>query len=368
MRYRKKIQRFFIFILSVHVIQISCHKDYENPIESGTFTSYDWNISTPEEQGLDSEILSRAMAEAKEMNFITSLLIVKDGYLVAEAYYKNSLDKDHVWDVRSVTKSFVSALIGITLKEGYIESLNQTLDHFFPEYFTDLVDPRKKEITIRDLLTMTSGYPSDAAMDTLAPYGLNNIGDIFYLPLQSDPGEEFRYSSHSTHLLSGIITKASGMNTGTFAKRYLFDPLQISPGYWAEDLYGIPYGGAGMYLTPRDMARFGYLYLKNGSVEGREILSTTWVSESFQNHAGGDWTWAVMDEGGYGYLWWRWKIGDYQTYMAIGYAGQFIILIPQFDMVVVNTASFPKTVEEANQQYVLFFELFANSILQAVNE
>ncbi len=342
----------------------ACNK---NPVESDEFVSFEWPVSSPEEQGFDPEMFSRALEEAKNRTFIFSLVVVRHGYLVSEYYrWTDYYNRNDPWMVRSMTKSFISALIGIAIEHGYIDSVGQHVLDFFPEYVTPSLDPRKQDMTIEDLLTMKSGLPSDGSADTLLSGQYDFIKDILECPLIDDPGEDFHYSSIGAHLLSGILTKASGMNTRDFADQYLCEPLGISIPYWDADPQGYPYGGSGMRLMPRDMARFGLLYLQNGSIDGRRILSEAWIRASFQDYEGGDWTWGVLEHVGYGYLWWMADMGDYRIFFALGWSGQYILVIPDLDMVIVTTSNFPFEPEESDLRERSILELVKTYILPAV--
>ena len=360
----KIISRLLLMVFVCHILFFySCRK---NPTESETYESYEWEVSTPEEQGFDGEMLSNAVDEAEGKGFIASLLIVRNGFLVAENYFSGGQSKDEAYSIRSITKSFVSALIGIALKENYIDSLNQRILDFFPEYVTQDMDARKFDITIKHLLTMKAGFDRDENVDPLFDANSHWIKDTIELPLMNDPGDTFCYSTMGTHLLSGIITKATGMSTLSFAEEYLCEPLQISIRVWDQDPQGVYFGGGSMDLTPRDMARFGTLYLMHGSLDGIQILPPEWIEASIRNYTGEERTWGVLEEFGYGYLWWLGKIHDHRIYFAIGYAGQYIINIPDLDMVIVTTSIFPFTSEMADDQATSIMEFIAHHILPAV--
>lgn len=351
-----------LIIIIQSAILVSCRK---TPTESESL--YTWVISTPEEQGLDGEQISAAAEEARENAFILSLLIVRNGYLVSENYYYPEFyNRNTPWIVRSVTKSFVSALVGIAIEEGFISSVEQKILDYYAEYVTEALDPRKRDITIEDLLTMKSGFPSDRNADALFTGQDDFIKDILEMPLMSNPGEEFHYSSVGAHLLSGIITKATGMNTKTFAEKYLCTPLGISIPFWEGDTQGYPYGGSGMDLIPRDMARFGYLYLKNGLLNSAQIVPVSWIESSYQCYAGGDSAWGVVAEVGYGYLWWMGRIREYRIYFAMGWAGQFIIIVPDLEMIIVTTCTYPFSSLEADEQERSVLKLVYYYILPSV--
>ncbi len=298
---------------------------------------YPWPISTPEAQGLDSEIFEFAIHIAEHMPYLYSVLVARNGYLIGERYFHFYTQEDSQ-AIHSVSKSILSALVGIAIDRGYIRSIHQRIMDFFPDYTETVVDPRFFEITVGQLLTMTAGLPPNESFPGFRnPYELemlaspNWIEFIFSHPLNYNPGEEYHYSNADTHLLSVIITRATGMSTKDFADRYLFELLNISVRDWEQDPQGYYTGGFRMYFAPRDLARFGDLYLHNGSIDGRQILSEQWVRDSIRFHI-------PADQFGYGYLWRLYNIFGYNCYFAWGYGGQFILNIPELDMVVVTIA------------------------------
>jgi CubicO group peptidase (beta-lactamase class C family) len=269
-----------------------------------------------------------------------SVLVIRNGYLVAEQYF-NGQDKYDANTIASASKSYIGVLIGIALKENYLTSLDQKMMDFFPEYITPGLDPRKFDITIRHLLTMRAGYLADSTYDHWGQWISSNDWMKFALDvdLVADPGQNWNYSTSSTHLLSGILTKATDMSTREFAEEYLFKPLQISCWYWHKDPHGYYCGGWEMYFSPRDMARFGLLYLNKGFVDGKQIVPAEWVEESIKTHTKLNIKLGVSKKSGYGYLWWLGSDLDYDYYFASGHAGQYILIIPNLDMVIVTTAN-----------------------------
>jgi len=333
-----------------------------------------WSISTPEDQGMDSNILSGADKRINE-NYpnVYSLLIVRHGYLVYEKY-RQGLSKDSYKPVYSVTKSVISALTGIALREKLISSIDQKISDFFPEYFTEVDDIKKREITIRNILTMSAGLETiDSNYE-----GYYSSGDwcayTIKKPLTDNPGEKFVYNTGLPHFLSGLITKTSKISTLDFANKFLFSQIgisiekQVSQKRWDKDQVGYYGGGSGLYLTPVDMAKFGYLYLKNGLWDGKQIIPEEWVRESTKKQItvspGGD----TGDFGDYGYLFWIKNIKDkvhkkdYLTYYALGSGEQKIVIIPDLDMVIIITANLGLTSEDkANTQ-----DIISDYILPAV--
>ena len=300
-----------------------------------------WRISTPAEQGLDPKIVAKAYREAGNIKTIYSLLIVKNGYLVAEKYF-NGKQVDETNNVASVTKSYISALVGIALAEGYIPSLDQKMMDYFPEYASPGLDQEKYKITIRQLLQMRAGYSYDS---TTAYYSdLSSSGDymrfvVVQHPLINPPGSEWNYSSASAHILSGILTKAVGMSLVKFATQYLFDPLDINNRSWERDPQGYYMGGGDMAYTSRDMAKFGYLYLNHGVFGGEQLIPPEWIEESLRAYSSTSYgNLGTFKRIKYGYLWWSADAGKYKINFAWGHGGQFIVIVPKLNMVVVSTA------------------------------
>jgi CubicO group peptidase (beta-lactamase class C family) len=331
--------------------------------QSFTGESYDWPVSSPEAQGLKGDVLRSAFDEAEKKSYMYSLLVVKNGYLVAEAYYhgrnKNTLDL-----IFSATKSVTSALIGIAVQEGRIDSLDQKMMDFFPEYDTPDLDPRKKEITIRHLLTMQSGFEDEAHIGEKVDTASNMITAIITSELRFDPGTDFLYSTDGSHLLSAILARAAGMSTLNYAVKKLFKPLGIRSVYWASNKNGITYGGSGLCLTPRNMARFGYLYLEKGLVDQQQIVPADWIALSVQNHRSYREPWKEMDDVGYGFQWWTGRFGNYPVYFASGFGGQWILNIPDLNMIIVATMNAKTEVRWQHMESLI--PLVSKCILPAV--
>ena len=343
----------FLLIIGF-LLSFSCHK---NPAGYEAYESYPWLVAAPENHGLDHDGLSLAIREAEYMHFLSSLLIVKDGYLVLERYFDDERQQDDGCDVRSVTKSFVSALIGIAIREHHIESLDQKMLDFFPEYVHGGLDARTSDVTIGQLITMTAGYDKDENYPRFDNAG-NHLQQIIELPLKTDPGETFCYSNYGANLLTHILSRATGLDVRLYAHRHLCDPIDISISRWVEDPQGMPYGGYGMHLTPLNMARFGYLYLRNGFLDGKQVVPSQWVEESSQAQSRTD----------YGYLWWLSEFNGNALYMAAGYSGQYIVVIPGFDMVVVTTSSIGKNPEEGTSQQREVWYFITHSVLPAIQQ
>jgi CubicO group peptidase (beta-lactamase class C family) len=329
---------------------------------------YDWPVSSPEAQGIDTRILTNASDHAERLGFMYSLLVIRDGQLIFERYF-NGKDKYYADHTCSTGKSYTSALVGIALRENYLSSLDQKMMDFFPEYATPDIDPRKYDITIRHLLQMRAGYPHEESGDFIdAWYESPDMMEFaINVPLATDLDQTFAYSSHSSHILSGIITKATGMSTYEFAKRYLFDPLGVSVKRWDQDSLGYYFGFGWLWFSPRDMARFGDLYLNNGMIDGQQIVPAEWIEDSTQRYSeNASWFKKHFEDFGYGYQWWLAQGGGYDVYFALGHGGQVIVNVPELNMIIVTTAHWEVSGEVSGVQINAALNLIANFILTPI--
>jgi CubicO group peptidase (beta-lactamase class C family) len=291
-----------------------------------------WRTSTPAEQGMDAQKLADMLDKIQQDQLnLDSLLVIRNGYLVLEKYF-GSFQQDTRHELYSCTKSFISTLVGIALDQGLIAGTEQPILGFFPGKAFANPDPQKETMTLEDLLTMRSGLDWEEGDPTYRAMYVSQDWVKYVLdePMAQPPGTQFLYCSGCTHVLSAIVQKATGMNTLDFAKRNLFEPLGITNLRWDTDSTGIPIGGWGLQITPRDMAKLGYLYLYGGEWDGQQIVSTAWVENATTRHTATDGTM------GYGYQWWIYP--SLEGYTALGRYGQTIFVIPWADLVIVTTA------------------------------
>jgi CubicO group peptidase (beta-lactamase class C family) len=314
----------------------------------------DWPVSTPEEQGLDPMLVAEMYFNAADLDTIYSLLVIKNGYLIAEDYF-NEGSVDQKDRLQSVTKSFTSALVGIALEQGCLSSVDQKMLDFFPEVAGRITDPRKEQITIRDLLKMRAGYPNEeddpALWDGLLSGRYPPLIEEF--PLVSDPGTRFHYSNLTSNWLGIIVDRACGMNLKTYAEENLFSPLDVKAGEWGQDAEGHNNGCGDLHLTARDAAKFGLLYLNDGVYKGNQVIPADWVYDSLQTYSVNE---AFVKKVGhfrdigYGYQWWSADAGKHHVNFAWGHGGQLIVLVDELDMVIVTT-SYPFWLEHNNQSW-----------------
>jgi CubicO group peptidase (beta-lactamase class C family) len=314
----------------------------------------DWQVSTPAEQGLDPMLVAKMYQNAAELETLYSLLVIKNGYLIAEDYF-NEGSVDQKDRLQSVTKSYTSALVGIALEQGCLLSLDQKLLDFFPEVYSKISDPRKEQITIRNMLEMRAGYPneeSDAALwaGLLSGHYPPLLEDF---PLVSDPGTRFHYSNLTSNWLGIIVDRACGMNLKAFAEEHLFSPLEVQAGEWGQDAEGHNNGCGDLHLTARDAAKFGLLYLNNGVYKGNQIVPEAWVDDSLQTYSVNEASVKKVGQFrdiGYGFHWWSANAGEHNVNFAWGHGGQLIVLVDELDMVIITT-SYPFWLEHNDQSW-----------------
>ena len=331
----------------------------------------EWLNSTPEEQGMDSARLQQMVDHIEDEDLdIHSLILVRHGYVVLEEHFDlwqgqsrtQGIDGTHY--LYSVTRSFTSSLVGLAIDNGYIDNTSQTLLSFFPNHTVGNLDERKERITLRDLLTMRTGLPWD---ETSAPFtnpangiyqlNYNMSGGVQFMldrPMEYEPDEVFHYNTGASHLLSGIVQETTNMTSFDFANETLFTPLGIDTFYWLTDRQGVYMGGYDLLLSPLDMAKFGYLFLNNGTWDGEQVISSNWVNESTSTVT------TLSSTRGYAYQWWT--MPDLGVYFAAGLYGQYIFVSPEHDLVAVFTSGYSSGDSDENPS------MFRDFILDAVTD
>lgn len=261
---------------------------------------------------------------------VRSILIARHGYLVFEQYY-NGGSRNELQNIQSMTKSVTSALVGIANRQGLLKLDQKVLD-FFPEIKSPR-DPRAMAITIRHLLTMSSGIREgppgwDKNDGNPALSALNQA-------LDSEPGSKFNYSGYANHVLAAVLVRATHQDFMSYAETNLLRPLGVSKVVWYKDKNGLELGcGSSLWLA-RDFLKFGQLYLDNGSWEGAKLIPAKYVQDSGRTHLSGDFFGTHIT---YGLLWFTDTISGHATYHAKGYGGQYLLIAPDLDLVVLCTS------------------------------
>ena len=267
-----------------------------------------WTTDAPEREGLAPQGLREAVTQIHDGEYVNihALLIARRGSLVLEEYFPGTdgwrgyveFSEDRMHDTRSVTKSVTSLIVGIAIDRGFIDSVDVPMHQFFPEYSEHMTD-EKKQITLRHLLTMTSGLrwdqsgshqsePGSANSEARMENSKDFIGYVLSSEMAEEPGSRFNYNSGCAILLAGVIRRASGMHVDAFADQYLFGPLGIQQREWWKTETGLPQTHAGLRLRPRDLAKIGQLCLDQGIWNVVQVVSANWIDESFKPQFGNE--------------------------------------------------------------------------------
>ena len=337
-----------------------------------------WPTSTPRAEGLDPKVLASFNADiaAGRYGFVDNLLVIRHGKVVYERAYKHDYDRIYAeeaahpgplnandpsgpynyfnpwWHpfyrrgdlhtMQSVTKTITSVVIGVATARGQFPTLETPVLNFFDTTKVANVDDRKRRMTIRHLLTMTSGLDWDEDVPYADPRndssrmeaGFDWVRYTIDRPMAHEPGAVFKYSSGATQLLSHIFRKATGQDIEEYAARHLFTPLGIDRYFWKRSPTGLVDTEGGLYLTPRDVARIMYLFVKNGVWDGKPIVQPEWVKQSLAPSI------AVADGVQYGFKWWLYPYAKGDPRLAwggSGLGGQRPIYFPDYDLLLVLT-------------------------------
>ncbi len=299
-------------------------------------------VATPEEQGMDSNVVSRLFrGSGGENKGLHSLLVVRNGCLVVEAYGPpHHRDRRHY--LNSATKAVLSALVGIAVHDGKLRE-DDLLLSYFADYVSADGDSRRNRISVKHLLTMSSGisWPQSASENASDQMGRSSDWVRFILArsMAAEPGRVTNYSNGDSHLLSAVLQRATGATALDFARERLFEPLGIRDVAWDSDPQGRSIGSAALQMRPIDMARLGSLYLGYGELEMHRLLDREWVEKSLTAHV------KMPTSGGpadYGYYWWLYP--ERKLFEAWGGAGQRIAVFRDLRLVVVMTADVPNDI------------------------
>ena len=291
----------------------------------------DWRVADAAAHRVDTNRLNAMMDYIKLKGLdILGVVVVRDGYVVFEQYGRN-LGPQSRGEVYSVTKSFASTLVGIAQRKGLLTNLDEQVLTLLAGAYENM-DSRKQAMTLEDVLTMRSGLTWTDDDATLGAFYSASDPVKFMLnrPMAADPGTEFNYCSGCSHLLTTLVSKATGMNAGDFAQAELLGPLGITGAFWTRDRNGTPLGGWGLSLTTREMAKLGFLFLNRGTWDGAEIVTPGWVETATKKHTTTD------SANGYGYQWWTHP--KFPAYMALGRFGQIVYVNPEKDLVLAMRA------------------------------
>ena len=282
---------------------------------------------------LDAFHRAAILDRAASLPRLRSLLVSIGGELIEEHYF-NGASARRSANLKSASKTIIAILVGIAIDRGYLEGVDQPIVDFFPDQLAE-AEAARRSITIGDLLTMRSGLETTSNRNYGRWVGSRDwVRHALTRPLVARPGGPMIYSTGSTHLLSAILTRATGMSTLEFGRRHLARPLGITLPAWTRDPQGVYLGGNEMGLTPRAMLAVGELFRRVGTGDGVPVVSSEWIRESTIPR-----TRSRFSGRQYGYGWWMRTLAGHPTYYAWGYGGQFIFVVPELDAVIVATSS-----------------------------
>lgn len=392
-----KFSIFIILTLALVICLVACDKKSPTPTHSDDNytvplqTDDGWEVASLSSVGMNAAKFNQLIDRLEQIgeHRIHSILVVRNNKLVFEHYYPGlkfnlgqytgatGYDMNDLHVLCSATKSVTSALLGIAIDKGYVQSIEQKVFDFFPLYADLLIQsPAKGKMTIKHLLTMTSGLTYD---DESLPYSdsRNDMNRFFtssdpikFLlakPLFAEPGTVFDYDNCNTNIIGQIIYKATQERLDRFAKEYLFDKLGIQQHQWQIVKNNVILSSGDLHLRPRDMAKFGLLFLNNGEWNGEQIVSSEWCAISTAaflnpNNYNNEFPWA----NGYGYQWWQKTYShnskSYPSFFAAGWGGQNIIIIRDLNLVIVTTAG-----NWYEPERISPFSIVADYIIPSVN-
>ena len=387
---RKSILVFWI----ISLVLLGCAREqsgrytYRPPEDTGD----GFEVASPAEVDIDPALLEKAVNDIRrgEYTEVHSILLFKDGKLVFEEYFEGHefeyeapghhgeqvmFDKTMLHDVMSVTKSITSACIGIAVDKGFIESVDQSIFDYLPDYRSFATDG-KGEITIEHLLTMTSGLDwnewalpyANRSNDAIAVYFVEDpVAFVLGKSLVGEPGKSFNYAGGNNILLGEILKNATKMNIDEFSGEYLFGPLGIDTYYWTQLKKGVIEAAGSLKITPRDMSKIGAVFLNRGIWKGTRVISEHWVDKSATSYPGNNWKNDWDDHygmRGYSYSWWTHTFVEsserIEMYYAGGWGGQYIMVVPKLNAVAVFTGGNYTTFRPS-------FEIFKTYIVPAIN-
>ncbi len=346
---------FQYLVLSLFLICVSCDKDDTvEPIDSY------WQTALPQEHGLNPDSIQQVLRKAEDLENIYALLVARDNRLVVEKYFHGKGPND-LLHLRSITKNFTSTLTGIAIQQGIIPSLDTTIWTYYPNLVTD----EKKAITLRHLLNMSSGlvWNEDQEINPLLDHEIiDPVSVVLQRNLESGPGSAFNYNTVLPHIVSDIISMEVGQTFEDYAKEQILSPLGIDRYQWLRDNNGSVWGGVGLQLTARDLAKFGQLILNDGRWENQSLINAEWV-EMIQDPQ-------IQTNGsaGYSLQWWISQTFPTKLFFGNGYGGQALMLLPDKNILVVAMQEFFVLPDQNEKQWRNFVEDLFIPIFNAIEK
>jgi len=322
-------------------------------VTSQTYPSYfptkSWRTAPTDPRLIDPRLLASLDGiVAKRFAMITGLLVIRHGYILYERYHRD-MAASRMVELYAMTQSVVGSVLGIALTQGAFLSLDEKLGDLLPDYFTPAADPRAKTITLRHLLSMTSGFEWDARRQEMLFYRVQHVADVLNKPLAHDPGAVFSYDGCNAQVLSHVFNNVTGLSVLQAAAGALFEPLGITSYVWPQDDRGFSQSWAGLELTLRDMAKIGYLHLRRGAWDGQQLVAADYIRAATTAQTAGGYPAKTP----FGYLWWVSRERGHSAFYALGFGGKTLVVVPALDLLVVVMADDSLDSDHINQPRLL---------------
>jgi CubicO group peptidase (beta-lactamase class C family) len=330
--------KYFLITLFLLISFSSCMEDQKSKLDFSNYNPREvndgWLLSSPENEKMDKKLIDSAYNLVyRDDRFVMarSLIIIRNGKIVAESYINNPSDINMYYNIQSCTKSFSSLMIGVAINDKVINSLNRKIYDIIPDIFD--TDNIKRTITLRDALTMQTGLEFDNSIHTLKlyQYKKNSANFVISQNRVAEPGTSMNYNDGAPQLISAVIGKLVGKSEAQYANEKLFTPLNIKDWYWESAHDGVTYGAFGLYLKPRDFAKIGLLLLQNGVWNGHRIIDSAYLEEATK-------TQVISNYNNLPYGYYFWVHPELKGFSAEGHGGQFLLVIPKKQLIVVYTA------------------------------
>jgi CubicO group peptidase (beta-lactamase class C family) len=352
-RDRKLLHVSLAGFLALALVQAGCTKSAEKPTAEptaavekdagktvpvtggNTWPTKDWQVSTPEQKNVNSANLVK-MKEYLETarKHVRSVVVVRGGDIIFEYYRAGTapVNPNELQAVPAIAQTVTSTLVGMAISNKSLEGIDQKIGPFFSEY--PKKDPQFDQIALKDLLTMTAGFRWGERYELAEWQKSPNLMQTSVARLiEFPPGQNFVYDTASIHLLSKVMSKATGMSLEKYAAANLFQPLGITEWKWETDAQGYTTAGHGLQLKTRDMAKIGYLYLRKGMWDGKQLIPADWVQTATQQQSRG-----LPEIANYGYLWWVTTARTHEAYFSWNYNRHYLFIVPDLDLLVAATA------------------------------
>jgi CubicO group peptidase (beta-lactamase class C family) len=308
----------------------------------------EWETSPAQDQKMSDSIVADVLHAGEKITALRSLVVVRNGFLVAERYYAGASESE-LLPIYSVTKSVSSLLVGLALKRKTIASLNETVSRLLPEAIAKVPKSLAANVTLEQILSGRSGldFPWTRFREVMmAP---DPVGFVLSLPAGEPSRSGWTYNDAMVSLLSPMLARAEGMELSALATRDLFVPLGIERFAWLRDRNGNAISNAGLALRTRDLAKLAWVMLNDGWWRRVSVLPPEWIAQSSESRGPADWRVSPVTDIGYGYLWFNGTLHNQRTVWGWGYGGQFALFVPSLKLVVATAAISPPPQEMLTQ-------------------